>query len=51
MPKYIDVLTVEQALIKAGNGHNFQRRALIIMGLQFLVAGMLNIAVTHQFFY
>ncbi|CAD8160524.1 unnamed protein product [Paramecium octaurelia] len=51
MPKYLDVLTIEQALIKAGNGHQFQKRALIIIGLQYMIAGMLHIAMTELFFH
>ena len=33
MPIEVYVLTIEQAIIKAGNGHSFQIRALIFIGL------------------
>ncbi|CAD8090910.1 unnamed protein product [Paramecium primaurelia] len=49
--RYVDVLTVEQALIKAGNGHKFQIRAIVIMSLQYMVAGMFHIAITELYFH
>lgn len=49
MPKSDIVLSLEQALNKANVGHKFQTRALIILGLLFLIIGMLNLILTHHF--
>ncbi len=38
--------TVEEALIKAGNGHSFQLRILIFVSLQYFLAGMLHMSVS-----
>ena len=43
------MLTVEQALIKAGNGHTFQRRVLFFIGVQYLLAGGLHMCISSLF--
>jgi hypothetical protein len=36
-------------LIKAGNGHTFQRRVLFFIGVQFLLAGALKMCIGSLF--